>query len=107
MARLKILLKRKLSLHHKTNQRTPTLHSSQVQNSTLSNYSNVNTTPNDNPADNTLVNIDYDSPVKVYSKTNYHFPPPTSFHSATIFSQFSNLQNSTKMSSFPHLRSLR
>ena len=57
MARLNFFPKQKQTLHHKTNQRTPTLHSSPGQNPTLPNYSSVTTTPNDYPADNTSVNF--------------------------------------------------
>ena len=69
MTRLKLFLKRKLFYQSKTDHRTSTLHSSSVHHSTLPNYSNVNTSPIDTIVDNTPVNDDTDSPIKVYSKT--------------------------------------
>ena len=77
MTRFKLFPKRKHSHQAKTNHRTSTLHSSSVQPPTLHNYLNVNTTPNDIIVDNTSVNDDTDRPIKVYSKTNYPFPPPS------------------------------
>ena len=67
------------------------LPSSQEQNPTLPNYSTTNTIQHDkypnqddnlttrhaNLADNTSVKNDTDIPIKVYSKTNYPFPPPS------------------------------
>ena len=53
-ALFKLLPKRKLNLHPKTNHKTSTLHSSTVQNSSIPNYSIVNTTLNDNSLDNFL-----------------------------------------------------
>ena len=77
MTRFKLFPRRKQFHQPKTNHRTSTLHSSSVQHPTLPNHSNVNTTPNDIIDDNTPVNDDTDSPIKVYSKTNYPFPPPS------------------------------
>ena len=77
IARFKLLPKRPQSLHSKTNYKTSSLHSSTVPNPTLPNYSTDNTTPNDNSLDDTPASNDIDSPVKVYSKTNYPFPPPS------------------------------
>ena len=77
MARFKLLPKRKQSLHPKTNHKTSALYSSTVQNPPVSNNSTVNTTPNDYPLDNASVDSDNDIPVKVYSKRNYAFPPPS------------------------------
>ena len=78
MTRLILIPKRKQSLPRKTNHRTSlTLHSLPGQNPNLPNYLNVSTTPNDYIVDNTPVNNEYDSPVKVYSKTTYPFPPPS------------------------------
>ena len=76
MARFKLLPKRKQTLHCEIIYKTSTLHSSTVQNPTLPNHSNFKTTPNDYFLDNTSANNDNDSPVKVYSKTNYLFPQP-------------------------------
>ena len=65
------------------NYKTSTLPSSPEQHSNLPNYSTANTTQNDNLVttndklvDNTSVNDKTASPIKVYSKTNYPFPPP-------------------------------
>ena len=77
MARFKLVPKRKQNLHSKTNHKTSTLHSPPVQNPTLPNNSTVNKPPNDFPLANTFANNDNDSPVKVYSRTNYSFPPPS------------------------------
>ena len=98
MAQFKSIPKRKQNPHPKSNQNTSRLHSSPVQNPTLPNYSTPNdtttpvtTTPNDYSLDNTSANTDNDSPVKIYSKTNYPFPPPSFqtslillFHSSTL-----------------------
>ena len=82
--RLKFFPKRRQFLQTKINHRTSTLPSSPEQHPTLPNYSTVNNTQNDNlvtPTDNlvnnTLVSPDTDSPIKVYSKTNHPFPPPS------------------------------
>ena len=77
MARFKLLPKPKQNLHPNTNHETSTLFSSTVQNPTLPNYSTVNTTPNDYSLDNTPVNSDNESPVKMFSETNYVFAPPS------------------------------
>ena len=67
------------------------LPSSQEQNPTLPYYSTVNatqhdnytnqqdslTTHHDNLDDHTSVKDATDTPIKVYSKTNYPFPPPS------------------------------
>ena len=46
-----------------------------VQNPSLSNYSCFTPNPHDSPTDTTSVNNEVESPVRVYSKTNYSFPP--------------------------------
>ena len=99
MTRFKLFPKRQQLSQPKINYRTSTLPSSPEQHPTLPNYSTANTTqnenlvtPNDNLVNNTPVNDDTDSPIKVYSKTNYPFPPP-SFYNHNHFA--SNLLNST------------
>ena len=77
MSRFKLLPERKQNLHPKTKHKTSRFHSSTVQNPTLTNYSTVNTTLNDYSLDNTSAINDNDSHVKVYSKTNYPFAPPS------------------------------
>ena len=75
-AHFKPLPKRKQYLHYQTNH-ISNLHPPLVQNPPIPNYSNVNTNPDDYHIDNTPVNTDFDSSVKIYSKTNYPFPPPS------------------------------
>ena len=70
MTRFELFLKRKQFHQSKNSDRTSTLHSSPEQNTTLPNYSTVNTSPTDKIVDNTPVTNDTDNPVKVYSKTN-------------------------------------
>ena len=77
MTRLKFLLKRKQIFHHKSNHNTSTLHPSTVQKPTLSNYSTVNTNPNYYHIDDNSVKNDNESPVKIYSQTNYFLTPPS------------------------------
>ena len=77
MTRFKIFPKRKHFHRPKINQISSTLYSLSVQHPTLPNFSNVNTTPNDIIVDNIPVNDDTDSPIIVYSKTNYPFTPPS------------------------------
>ena len=65
-----------------------TLHPSTLpsfeQHPTLPNYSATNSHPNDNLATkhdtliNTSVTSDTDTPIKIYSRVNYLFPPPSS-----------------------------
>ena len=85
MAQLKLFPKR---IHHKTNHRTSTIHSLRIKNPILPKYSTVITNPSDYPVDNTSVKNDNDRPVKIYSKTNYPFLPPSFSnpnHSASNF----------------------
>ena len=84
MTRLKLFPKRRPFLQSKTNHRTSPLPVSQEQHPTLPNYSTASTTQHDNlttPTDNllinTLVNPVTDTPIKIYSNTNYPFPPPS------------------------------
>ena len=60
------------------------LPSSQEENPTLPNYPTTNaiqhdnlTTQHDNLTDNISLKNGTDTPIKVYSKTNYPFPPPS------------------------------
>ena len=82
MTQFKLFSKKRLFLQPKINHRTSTLPASQEQHPTYPNSSTTNTTQHDNlttPTDsllnNTLVNPDTDTPIKIYSKTNYPFPP--------------------------------
>ena len=84
MTRFKLFPKRRPFLQPKSNHRTSLLPASQEQHPTLPNCSTTNitqhdnlTAPTDNLLDNTLVNPDTDTPIKIYSKTNYLFPPPS------------------------------
>ena len=79
---LKVIPKRQPLSQPIFNCRTSTLPASQEQHPTLPKYSTANTSQpenltsqNDNLVDHTSVNDDTDSPIKVYSKTNYPFPP--------------------------------
>ena len=91
MARLELFPERSPLSQPTINYRTPLLSSSQEQNPPLPNYSTTNaiqhdnypnqhdnlTTRHDNLAYNTSVKNGTETPIKVYSKTNYPFPPPT------------------------------
>ena len=71
MTRFKILPKRKQHSNH-----TP--HNTQSKSNTqssLPHYSSVTTNPNDYPLNTTLVDSEMDNHVRIYSKTNYSFPP--------------------------------
>ena len=82
MTRSKLFPERRHFLQSKINHRTSPLPASQEQHPTLPNYlttsdthSNDNLTPpTDNLLNNTFVT---DTPIKIYSKTTYHFPPPS------------------------------
>ena len=69
--------------HLKTTLQTTTLPFSSEQHPSLPNYSNKNSRPNDNLATphDTLVNAtvtsNTDTPIKIYSRVNYPFPPPS------------------------------
>ena len=81
LTRLKLFLKRQPLPQPTIKYRTSMLPSSQEQNPTLPNYSTANQhdnlpTQNDNLDAHTSVNDATDSPIKVYSKTNYPFPSP-------------------------------
>ena len=103
MTRFNLLPKKRPFLQSKSNHRTSTLAASQEQHPTLTNYSTTNTTqhdnlttPTDNILNNTLVNPDTDTPIKIYSKTNYPFPPP-SFWTPTHFVSIFRVEHSTTL----------
>ena len=82
MTKFKLFPKRQQVSQPNINYRTSTLPSLPEQHPTLPNCSTANTnqndnfpTPNDNLVDNNSVNDDTDSPIKVYSKTNFLFAP--------------------------------
>ena len=84
MSKFKLFPKRQQVSQPTINHRTSTLPSSPEQHPTLPNYSTATTTqndnlvtPNNNLVNNTLVSTDADSPIKIYSKINYPFPPPS------------------------------
>ena len=84
MTRFKLFPKTQHFSQPLVNNRTSTFPSLQEQHPTLPIYATAKTpqndnlaTPNDNLVDNTSVNDDTDNPNKIYSKTNYHFPPPS------------------------------
>ena len=89
--RFKLFPKRSPLSQPTVNNRTPVLLSSQEQNPLLPNYSIASsiqhdnyphqhdnlTTRLDNLAKDTSVKNATETPIKVYSKTNYNFPPPS------------------------------
>ena len=84
MTQFKLFPKRRQFLQSKINHRPSPLPASQEQHPTLHNYLTTSNTqhdnltpPTDNLLNNTLVNPDTDTPIKIYSKTNYPFPPPS------------------------------
>ena len=79
MTRFKFLPKRK----QYSNQTPHNVQSKSNTQSSLPHYSSVTTNPNDYPLNTSLVDCEMDTPVRIYSKTNYSFPPPsfTSGHS--------------------------
>ena len=70
--------------HHTSHQKSVQLPFSPVQHTPLPNYTHKNLNPNDNltTQHNTLINNSVTSttekPVKIYSRINYPFPPPSS-----------------------------
>ena len=73
MTRFKFLTKRK-----QLSNRTP--HNTQSKSNThssLPHYSSVTINPNDYPLNTSLIDCEMDTPVPIYSKTNYSFPPPS------------------------------
>ena len=83
MPKIKLFPERPLFSHPKITFQSSTLPSSE-QHPTLPNYSTTNSHPNDNLATqhdtliNTSVTSNTDTPVKIYSRVNYPFPPPSS-----------------------------
>ena len=70
--------------HHNSHQKTAPFPFSPVQHPPLPNYTHKNFHPNDNltTQHNTLINNSVtpttDTPIKIYSRVNYPFPPPSS-----------------------------
>ena len=70
--------------HHNSHQKTAPLSFSPVQHPPLPNYTHKNFHPNDNltTQHDTLINNSVtpttDAPIKIYSRINYPFPPPSS-----------------------------
>ena len=83
MPKFKLFSKRPHFSHPKTTLQPSTLPSSK-QHPTLPNYFTTNSLPNDNLATqhdsliNTSVTANTDTPIKIYSRVNYPFPPPSS-----------------------------
>ena len=84
MPKFKLFPKRLYFSHPSKNSLQPsTLHSSE-QHPTLPKYSTTNSYPNDNLATqhdvliNTSVTSTMDTPIEIYSRVNYPFPPPSS-----------------------------
>ena len=73
MTRFKFFPKRK----QYSNQKPNTGQSTSTTSSTLPHYSSVTTNPNDYPLSTSPFNCEMDAPVRIYSKTNYSFPPPS------------------------------
>ena len=84
MPKFKLFPKRHHFSHPKTFLQTSTLPFSSEQHPSLPNYSNKHSHPNDNlatPHDtltNAPVTSNTDTPIKIYSRVNYPFPPPFS-----------------------------
>ena len=84
MSKFKLFPKRHHFSHTKTTFQTSTLPFSSDQQPSLPNYSNTTSHPNDNLATphDTLPNFpvtsNTDTPIKIYSRVNYPFPPPSS-----------------------------
>ena len=83
MPKFKLFPKRPHFFHPKITLQPSTLPSSE-QHPTLPNYSTTNSHPNGNLATqhdtlfNTSVTSNTDTPIKIYSRVNYPFPPPSS-----------------------------
>ena len=73
MTRFKFLPKRKPY----SNQTAHNVHSKPNTPSSLPHYSPVTTNPNENSLNTSSVDCEMDTPVRIYSKTNYSFPPPS------------------------------
>ena len=73
MTRFKFLPKQKQC----SNQTPLNVHSKSNAQSSLPHCSPVTTNPNDYTLNTSPVNCEMDTPVRIYSKTNYSFPPPS------------------------------
>ena len=73
MTRFKFLSKRKPY----SNQTSHNVHSKSNTQSSLPHYSPVTTNPKDYTLTTSSVDCEMDTPVRIYSKTNYFFPPPS------------------------------
>ena len=73
MTRFKFLPKRK----QYSNQKPHNVHSKSNTQSSLPHFSPVTTNPNDYTSTTSPVDCELDTPVRIYSKTNYSFPPPS------------------------------
>ena len=73
MTRFKFLPKRKQHSNHTP----PNTQSQSNTQSSLPHYSSVTTNPNDYRLNISLVDGEMNTPVRIYSKTNYSFPPPS------------------------------
>ena len=73
ITRFKFLPKRK----QYSNQTLHNVHSKSNSQSSLPHYSPVTTNPNDYTLTTSPVDCEIDTPVRIYSKTNYSFPPPS------------------------------
>ena len=82
--KFKLFPKRHHFSYPKPTLQTSTLPFSSAQHPPLPNYSNKNSRPNDSltTAHDTLINnpvtSNTDTPIKIYSRVNYPFPPPSS-----------------------------
>ena len=77
VTRFKVFRKRIIFFNQSTNIDNTTHITSTLPTSKLPLYSTLNSNPNDYPLNIPTVENDSESPVKVYSKTNYAFPPPS------------------------------
>ena len=60
-----------------SNQQPNAGQSTSTTSSSLPHYSSVTTNPDDYPLNTSPVDCEMDTPVRIYSKTNYSFPPPS------------------------------
>ena len=60
-----------------SNQKPNTGQSTSITSSSLPHYSSIITNPNDYPLNTSSVTCEMETPVRIYSKTNYSFPPPS------------------------------
>ena len=86
ITRFILFSKRKRSFIQSTNNDKNSNNSS-LQVSTIPHYSTVNSNSNDYPINTLSVNNDNESPVEVYSKSNYPFPPHAIFLELVILTR--------------------